>query len=138
MNTRITPKDRALLKSAINRVFSRSELRRSILNAAIIEHSDPSRPRVKTWFRCEACKNPEAKSYAEVDHIKPKIGFNEKFEDLALDEYVDRVWCSEKNLQALCKKCHKEKSKGEAKLRREAKRGSSSRNHKMRKRATRR
>ena len=121
MNPRITPKDKALIKGAVRRVFSRSELRRSILEAAIIEgYSDPKRPRVKKWFKCGICGEPEAVSYAEIDHKLPiQAILSLTNEDISWDNLVDKIWCEPSNLQALDKKCHKAKSKQENKLRRE-------------------
>lgn len=117
-NPRLTNKDKALLKGAIRRVFSRSELHHRIINSAIISHSDPKRPRVKTWCLCPTCKKPDAKSYFVVDHINPVIKINETIYDLEPDLVIDRVWCEENNLQPICKICHLLKSRGENKLRR--------------------
>lgn len=117
MNKRITPRERGLLKGALRRVFSRSELRRAVIEAAIVEHSDPSRPRVKKWCKCAVCGQPEAKSYTTVDHILPVIPLDSSFEELGLDGTVDRLWCVESNLQAICVVCHDEKTKLERKSR---------------------
>ena len=117
MNKRITPRERGLLKGAIRRVFSRSELRNSIITASIVKHSDPSRPRVKVWAKCAACGKPDAKSYMAVDHIDPVIPPNSSFEELGLDGTVDRLWCDPENLQAICEECHSTKTKAEAKER---------------------
>lgn len=101
-----TPKDRNDIKGAIRRVFSRSELRNSIIDAAIVEHSDPARPKVKKWCLCNVCKKPEAKSYMEVDHILPVIPVDSSFEALGADATIDRIWCEKNNLQAICPACH--------------------------------
>ena len=120
MNPRITPKDKALIKGALRRVFSRSELRRSVLEAAIIEHSDPKRPKVKRWVKCATCGKPEAISAVQVDHILP---FSEikslTSDDISWDTIIDKLWCHQDNLQVLDKACHLIKSKAENKLRRE-------------------
>lgn len=121
-NKKITTKEWSLIKGKINSIFSRSELRRSIIQEAVISHSDESRPRVKTWFKCALCGKPEAKSYAEVDHITPKIRISETFDTMNLDDYIDRVWCNPSNLQVVCKPCHRLKSTEENKLRRKYRR----------------
>tara|TARA_R110002012_G_scaffold23959_2_gene80821 strand:+ start:1164 stop:1487 length:324 start_codon:yes stop_codon:yes gene_type:complete len=50
-----------------------------------------------------------------VDHIKPivdpLVGF------VSWDEFVDRLFCEEDNLQVLCKECHDVKTKEERALR---------------------
>lgn len=113
----MTPKERNLIKGAIRRVFSRSELRRQILRQAIIEHHDPKRKRVKTWVQCAGCKQPEAISNVEVDHIDPVIPLHLQLEDITWDNLIDRIWCAIDNLQVLCTKCHDEKSARERKER---------------------
>jgi hypothetical protein len=46
-NPRVTSKERGLLKGAIRRVFSRSDLRRKVIELSRIDHTDSTRPRVK-------------------------------------------------------------------------------------------
>ncbi len=116
-NPRITKKEMGLLKGAMRRVFSRSELRNSVINASLVEHSDPSRPRVKKWCLCNVCKKPEAKSYCVVDHISPVVPVHTSFENMTLDEVRDRLWCEIKNLQTCCPLCHDEKTKEEQRVR---------------------
>lgn len=117
-----TIKERNLIKGKINSIFSRSELRKQVLESAVIYgHHDPERPRVKKWVRCNICKKPEAASYIDIDHIDPKIPINRSFEEMSLDEYVERTWCEVVNLQPLCSTCHDIKSKEENKLRRQLK-----------------
>ncbi len=115
------PKERNLVKGAIRRVFSRSELRRKIIELAIVHHADDRRPRVKTWCLCPFCKQFIAKSYMQVDHIIPIVKTHETLEDLSWDEVIDRLWCNENNLIAICIDCHKKKSKEENKERRKYK-----------------
>jgi 5-methylcytosine-specific restriction endonuclease McrA len=120
-NPRITKKEQGLLKGALRRVFSRSELRRAVIDAALVEYSDPSRPRVKKWCRCAICKLPEAKSYVAVDHISPVIPLDRSFEEMSIDEVVNRLWCLLDNLQVLCETCHDDKTAEERKARKKIK-----------------
>lgn len=113
-NPRITKKERALIKGAIRRVFSRSELRRRALDAAIVkDYHDPSRKRVTRWGRCHGCNKLEPAYLLEVDHQSPVIPLDSSLEQMTWDELVDRVWCDEKLLKPLCESCHKDKTKGE-------------------------
>lgn len=121
MNPKLTPKDRGLIKGAIRRAFARSALHQKVIRDAIVQHSDPDRPRVKTWCKCAICGKPEAKSYIVVDHIEPVIPLNSSFEEMSLDEAVDRTWCDEKNLQVVDSTCHSAKSKLESKERKKYK-----------------
>lgn len=117
-NPRITKKERGLIKGALRRVFSRSELRRAVIQEATIKHSDNDRPRVTKWVKCFICKEPTAAYQAQVDHKIPVIGINKALEDISWDELVDRLWCFKENLDVLCKPCHALKTKEENKARR--------------------
>jgi 5-methylcytosine-specific restriction endonuclease McrA len=121
LTTKLTNKDRNAIKGAIRRVFARSELRNKVLDAAIVKHSDPTRPRVKTWCLCKKCKKPEAKSYCVVDHIRPVVPVDSSFAEMTLEDLKDRLWCDIKLLQVLCPLCHDVKTKAENQARREHK-----------------
>ena len=99
-------------------MFARSELRAQVIEAAIIPgHYDEKRKAVKTWVRCAICGEPEAKSYAIVDHRTPVIPLDKTLEDLTWDQLIDSLWCSIKNLDCVCNVCHSEKTGRERKLR---------------------
>lgn len=116
-------KERGLLKGAIRRVFSRSELRRKVLTNSIIEgYYDADRPRVTKWSKCEECGKLEATYLMQVDHISPVIPISSSLEEMTWDELIDRQWCDASNLSVLCKPCHKIKTKEENKERRRLKR----------------
>ncbi len=123
-NPRITKKDLALIKGALRRVFARSELRHAVIRKALVEHSDPLRPRVKSWALCAVCGKPEAKSYIVVDHKQPVIELTASLEEYCLQTLADRIWCIESNLQAICPSCHKLKTKLENAQRRKYKKES--------------
>lgn len=123
INPRLTKKDWNLIKGAIRRVFSRSELRKKILDAAIVKHSDVNRPKVKTWVRCNVCMLPDAKSYMVVDHIEPVIPVHGSWEHMSSDTLIDRMWCEEFNLQSICPMCHLKKTALEHKARKAYKKG---------------
>lgn len=121
-NPRITKKERGLLKGAGRRVFGRSDLRRSIIDKAIIkEHTDPKRKAVKFWVKCEECGKLEAKSNVQVDHKEPVVPLTVSAESMSFDELFNRIWCKESNLQIVCKPCHRAKTKAENKERRRLK-----------------
>lgn len=120
-NPRITKKEQGLIKGSLRRVFSRSDLRRAVIEASIIQHSDSTRKLVKTWCRCNICSQPEAKSNMVVDHISPVIRIEESLDAMEATELVDRLWCERNNLQAVCEDCHKVKTKEENAARRKYK-----------------
>lgn len=115
----MTKKERGLLKGAIRRTFSRSELRQRILEKALVkDYHDPSRKRVTRWGRCADCKKLEPAYLLQVDHMSPVVPIDKTLEDMSWDEVIDNQWCNENLLQALCKPCHEVKTKAENKLRR--------------------
>lgn len=123
-NPRLTKKDKGLLKGSIRRVFSRSDLRKSIIEKAIVPgYKDPKRKAVKFWVKCESCGKMEAKSNVQVDHVIPLVPIDRSAEDMSMDELVDRAWCEESNLKPLCKPCHHTKTGLENKERRAFKKG---------------
>lgn len=122
-NPRITKKELGLLKGSIRRVFSRSELRRAVVEAARIQHTDPSRPRVTKWVRCAECKKPTPAYLAQVDHMDPLVPIESTLENMDWNTLIDRAWCEANRLQILDKQCHNVKTKAENKLRREFKKG---------------
>lgn len=124
-NPRITVKERNLVKGALRRVFSRSDLRRQVIDRSIArDYTDTTRPRVKTWCLCILCAQLIPKSYMVCDHVLPIIAIRETLSDLSWDELIDRLWCSEQNLMAICESCHKVKTLAENKLRRKYKKES--------------
>lgn len=124
MNKPNNAKERNLLKGVMRRLFGRSEVRRSVIDKAIIKgYKDPKRKAVKFWVKCEECGKLEAKSNVQVDHRTPLVPLDKSLEDMSWDEVVDRLWCDEDNLQIICKPCHIAKSKAENKIRRENKKG---------------
>lgn len=120
-NPRVTPKEKGLIKSALRRVFSRSELRRAVIDASVVMFSDPTRKRVKKWCRCNICQQLHPYSNMVCDHIAPVVGIDEAAIELSADILVDRLWCEQNNLQAIDEVCHAQKTKEENKARREFK-----------------
>lgn len=120
-NPRITKKERNLLKGCIRRTFSRSELREKAVAASRVDHYDPERKRVKKWSICPECQVLTPTYKMEVDHVDPIIPVNGSFEDMTLDEVVDRTWCPENKLKAKCSDCHEIKTKAENKERKRIK-----------------
>lgn len=117
MNNRLKPKERGLLKGAIRRVFSRSDLRKEAIEAVAVSHSDPSRPRVKKWGICPLCTNHTPLYLFQVDHLDPIIPTNSSLEEMTWDDVVNRTWCDANNLQAICPTCHIAKTKAERAVR---------------------
>lgn len=108
----MSKKEQGLLKGAIRRVFSRSELRRQVIESArLLNYDNPDRPRVKKWSTCAGCQTPTPQYLLQADHIEPVVPITKSLDDMTWDELVERIWCEPHLLQSLCLKCHKEKSK---------------------------
>lgn len=122
-NPRITKQEQGLIKGALRRVFGRSELRRRVIDTNVVKgYSDPKRKKVKYWIKCSACGKMEAKSNIQLDHTHPIVPVDTSFEEMTVDEAIDRMWCVESGLKPMCKPCHKLKTKAENKERRRIKR----------------
>lgn len=113
----ITKKERGLIKGGIRRVFSRSELRKSVIDGSRINHKDANRPRVTKWSYCNDCDKFIPTYLMEVDHVVPIVPITSSLEEMTWDEIVNRIWCDAHNLRAMCKDCHKLKTKEETKKR---------------------
>ena len=114
----MTAKERNLLVGAIRRVFSRSDIRREVLESVkVVMHHDVTHPRVKHWSRCPLCKKIAPRYLFAVDHIDPLVPLDKTLIDMRWDEVIDRMWCEKRNLQPICKKCHSVKTAHERKLR---------------------
>lgn len=118
MNKRISKEDRNLIKGALRRIFMRSILRKKIIDQARVpSHTNPDRPHVKNWYYCATCKMFYLKQFMVVDHINPVIRLQETTDQLTFSRLINRIWCKENNLIAICKNCHKIKTKDERTLR---------------------
>jgi 5-methylcytosine-specific restriction endonuclease McrA len=75
--------------------------------------------RVAQHFQCNGCGKEFTAKDMEVDHIKPVVDPVKGF--TSWDDFIDKLFCEKKNLQALCKSCHKTKTIKEKKIRSENK-----------------
>lgn len=92
----LNPKDIENIRKALRQVWSWSYPRKLCIARATDKNG---------FGRCELCRKRVPKLFA--DHIRP-VG-------LVDAGFIDRMWCSSKFLQALCKKCHDKKTRQERK-----------------------
>ena len=90
-----------------------------MLNKAV--HKTKKGPRGGKQYKCKKCKKAFANKDVQVDHIKPVVPTNTTLQDMDYNKIVSRIFCPPKNLQVLCKTCHKAKTKEERAERKEAK-----------------
>lgn len=82
------------------------------LNAAKTEKkTNVKTGRLAQHFKCGCCGEEVTAKDIEVDHIEPIVDPTKGFE--SWDKFVDKLFCESKNLQALCKPCHKKKTASE-------------------------
>jgi 5-methylcytosine-specific restriction endonuclease McrA len=86
------------------------------LNAAKTEKKVNAKTgRMAQHYRCAKCKEEFTSKDMEVDHIKPVVSPTKGF--VSWDSFIENLFCEADNLQAICKSCHKEKSKKETQKR---------------------
>jgi hypothetical protein len=116
--SRVSKKDKNLIKGAMRRIFSRSELRNKVADSVSVpNHYEPTRPRVTKWSRCPVCTELTPTYLIQIDHKEPIIPLDSEISKMTLDEIAERIWCEESNLQAICKSCHEIKTTAEMAIR---------------------
>lgn len=105
--------------SAIKRCFSRSPTHREALNNAKCPRKKG--PRGGARYRCQRCKKDFGIRQVNVDHVIPIVPIGTLSKDMSWDDLVANIFCDLENLQVLCEKCHKIKSKDENVARKQAK-----------------
>lgn len=69
-------------------------------------------------YVCAICSSQVRSKEIQVDHVEsvvPLTGFD------GFDNFIQRLWCSEDLLQAICKSCHDTKTKAEREVRKQFK-----------------
>ena len=80
------------------------------LNAAKTEKKiNEKTGRIAQHYRCAHCLQEFTSKDMEVDHVQPVVNPLTGFE--SWDVFIDRLFCEQDNLQAICKACHKIKTK---------------------------
>lgn len=64
--------------------------------------------RLAQHYKCAVCKEEFPATQIQVDHKRPVVDPKKGFVDW--NTYIERMFCDKKNLQALCKGCHKTKT----------------------------
>lgn len=92
----------AKIRSALRQVWHRSMARRLTVKRSSVEGD---------LYKCETCSN--IVPVIKIDHITPCGDVD--------GGYIERLFCHSYKLQAMCKKCHNEKTKEERRLSKEKK-----------------
>lgn len=67
--------------------------------------------RLAKHYECNICKQEFTSKDIEIDHIIPIV--DPAFGFINWDDFIQKLYCSKQNLQAICKSCHKIKTKKE-------------------------
>jgi hypothetical protein len=70
---------------------------------------------VRNFYRCAICKKVFSRKGVSIDHIAPVVDPRRGWQ--GFDEYVKRMFCSEKGFQIICGKDHDAKTAKEWKIR---------------------
>lgn len=82
------------------------------LNAAKTEKKiNPKSGRLAQHYECNLCGKEYTNKDIEVDHIVPVVDPVVGFVDW--NTYIERLFCERSNYQAICKPCHRIKTKEE-------------------------
>ena len=110
--------------SALKRSFSRSPIVREKMNEVRSEEiwykkdgTPAKKPRV--LYTCAKCGNKYMSKNIQCDHIDPVVPLEIPAKHMSLGIICQRLFVEKEQLQILCRKCHKEKSKKENEIRRE-------------------
>lgn len=99
---------RGFITSALRSAMRRWPPKYEAIKAAYVgTRINPKTKRMAQRFCCAACGKACLRNNVQVDHTLP-IGTCATW-----DEFIERLFCEQDNLQVLCKKCHKKKTKEE-------------------------
>ena len=135
MKKPVTRSTKTQVVSAIRKIWRTHPLRSSAITAACTDNTEKTHLH---RYQCASCKNLFYKQQIEVDHVK-SASANE-----TIDAFIKRIFCdiksykgdnaltndnvettisflAEKNLQVVCKECHKKITKEQNKKRKVSK-----------------
>jgi 5-methylcytosine-specific restriction endonuclease McrA len=107
---------RTFVRSALRAAFRKWPPKFAVLkSAATNRRINPKTGREAMHYKCAACDVDFPAKDVQVDHIKPIVSVAAGFK--TWDDFINKLFCEAKNLQVLCKPCHKVKTGHERKKR---------------------
>jgi 5-methylcytosine-specific restriction endonuclease McrA len=98
----------SFVRSALRGAFRRWQPKYDVLKDAFTRvKQNKASGRQAKHYRCAVCKKEWPLKQMSVDHKKPIGTF------ISWDHFIEALYCEKENLQALCKTCHKTKTKKE-------------------------
>ena len=102
--------EKAKIRGALRQLARQWPLKQAVLMEAV--HPTEMGVRGGKQYICNKCGLCYPAKEVQVDHIQPVVPTDREIE--TWDEYIERLFCDIKNLQVLCKECHRIKSTDEA------------------------
>jgi hypothetical protein len=107
---------RAFITSTLRGGFRKYPPKYTVLKAAFSgKKLNRATKRQCMHYTCNMCNGDFPSKDVNVDHIDPVVDPATGFVDW--NTFIERLFCSEDNLQVLCSKCHTEKTKQEREVR---------------------
>jgi hypothetical protein len=99
-------------------IYSKCMKRHKVYKARYNKDGSRSK-RDEVFYECGVCRELFKQKDIHVDHISSVIPVDSSQDAISLDEFAARLFCSDKDLQILCKKDHTVKTNKENKLRKD-------------------
>jgi len=111
------------VRGNLRQLFMQWPRRKEVLDAVRLEEWPPTqagkpRKRPVVWYICSECgakcktaENKHNHPIIEVDHIDP-VGKLDSTPG-GLIEFINRLFCDPKNLRAVCRPCHRQKTRSD-------------------------
>lgn len=110
---------RTFITSVIRKGFSRYPPKyETLAEAKLGKQVNSKTGRLAEHYKCSSCNGSFTNSEVQVDHINPVVPITGW---VSWDSFIENLFCSKDNLQVLCSKCHKKKSREENEERRKQK-----------------
>jgi len=107
---------KSFITSGLRSLFRRYPIKFEVLKEAKTgKQINISTGRMSEHFQCKQCLESFPAKQVQVDHVSPVVDPVIGFVDW--NTFIDRLLCPKENLQVLCTKCHKEKTKQEKEVR---------------------
>lgn len=99
------------IRSALRVAWNKYPVKyQAVRDAYVCDKINSVSGRMAKHYQCRRCLELYPQKDIVVDHVVP-VGTLKDYDDLPM--FVKRMFCGVDDLQVLCKKCHKEKSKEE-------------------------
>ena len=82
MRPKLSKYDLGLIKAALRRALSRSDLAKVVENRFKVEYTSDKNPRCKKWSRCASCHEITPTWKTQKDHLDPVVPITVKLEDM--------------------------------------------------------